>query len=31
MREWVVVPTSAREHWAPLIAEAFAFVDEITP
>ena len=30
-REWVVVQTSAAEHWAPLTAEAFAYVDEITP
>ena len=30
-REWVVVPTSTPELWAPLMAEAFAFVDEITP
>ncbi|QIG38883.1 TfoX/Sxy family protein [Microbacterium sp. 4R-513] len=30
-KEWVVVPTSSPEAWAPLMAEAFAFVDEITP
>ena len=30
-REWIVVPTSAAEHWAPLTAEAFAYVDELTP
>ena len=30
-REWVVVPTSAAQHWAPLTAEAFAYVDELTP
>jgi hypothetical protein len=30
-REWVVVSTSAAEHWAPLTAEAFAYVDDLTP
>ena len=30
-REWLVVPTSSAEHWAPLMAEAFAYLDEITP
>ncbi|WP_345801115.1 hypothetical protein AAIB33_16875 [Microbacterium sp. AZCO] len=30
-REWIVVPTSKPEAWAPLIAEAFAYLDEITP
>ena len=31
MREWLTVPADAAERWAPLIAEAYAFVDEITP
>ncbi|MEU1971852.1 TfoX/Sxy family protein [Microbacterium sp. NPDC019599] len=30
-REWLVVPTSAAENWGPLMAEAFAYLDEITP
>ena len=30
-KEWVVVPTSMSDQWAPLIAEAFTFVDDITP
>ena len=31
MKEWALVGPSAAEHWAPLTAEAFAFVDSITP
>jgi hypothetical protein len=31
MREWLVVGLAAAEHWAPLTAEAFAYVDELTP
>jgi len=31
MREWVFVPTGRPELWGPLIAEAFAYLDEITP
>lgn len=33
MREWVAAPLtpSCREHWAALVAEAFAYLDEITP
>ena len=31
MREWLTVPADAAERWAPLVAEAYAFVDEITP
>ena len=31
MREWLTVPADAAERWAPLIAEAYVFVDEITP
>ena len=31
MREWVYVPTGRPERWDPLIAEAFAYLDEITP
>ena len=31
MREWLTVPADAAERWAPLVAEAFIFVDEITP
>ena len=30
-REWVVVPTSTPEAWAPLMGEAFVYLDEITP
>ena len=30
-REWVIAPTSAAEHWPPLVAEAYAYLDEITP
>ncbi|WP_106815932.1 MmcQ/YjbR family DNA-binding protein [Microbacterium timonense] len=31
MREWVLVGPDRADAWAPLIADAFAFVDEITP
>ena len=31
MREWLVVDPGAAEHWRPLTAEAFAYVDDITP
>ncbi len=31
MREWMLVPASAGERWAPLLGEAFAYVDAITP
>lgn len=31
MREWLLVDQDAAKHWDPLIAEAFAYVDEITP
>lgn len=31
MREWVVVKPDAGDRWRPLMAEAFAYVDEITP
>ncbi|KRB37087.1 hypothetical protein [Microbacterium sp. Root180] len=31
MREWMLVPASAGDRWDPLLAEAFAFVDSITP
>lgn len=31
MREWVIVGPDAADHWPRLVAEAFAFVDEITP
>jgi len=31
MREWLVVAPDAAEHWGPLTAEAFAYVDELTP
>ncbi|MGD5271776.1 hypothetical protein QT869_22540, partial [Xanthomonas citri pv. citri] len=31
MREWLLVDRGEHEHWASLIAEAFAYVDEITP
>jgi hypothetical protein len=30
-KEWVVVTTAVPEAWAPLMAEAFDYVDEITP
>ncbi len=31
MREWLTVPRGAPERWRPLVAEAHAFVDSITP
>ncbi|TDN90947.1 TfoX/Sxy family protein [Microbacterium sp. BK668] len=31
MREWLVVGPGAAAEWQPLTAEAFAYVDEITP
>jgi hypothetical protein len=31
MREWALIDPSAAVEWAPLTAEAFAFVDSITP
>lgn len=31
MREWVLVTMDAGDHWAPLIGEAHAYVDAITP
>lgn len=31
MREWVIVPATQAEHWGPLMEEAYAFVDSITP
>ncbi len=31
MREWLAVGRGEHEHWPPLIAEAFAYVDRITP
>lgn len=31
MREWVLVAPDAPVRWAPLTAEAFAYVDELTP
>ena len=31
MREWVYVGTDRPDEWPGLVAEAFAFVDEITP
>jgi hypothetical protein len=31
MREWVFVPVERPALWEPLIAEAFAYLDEITP
>jgi hypothetical protein len=31
MREWVFVPASGAPRWDPLIAEALAYVDAITP
>lgn len=31
MREWVHVPDDAADLWPEIVAEAFAFVDEITP
>ena len=31
MREWITVDPGAPEHWSSLIAESFAYVDELTP
>jgi len=31
MREWVFVPTANASLWEPLVEEAFAYVDAITP
>ena len=31
MREWLVVEPAEAEHWQALTAEAFAYVDRITP
>jgi hypothetical protein len=31
MREWLTVPADQSERWGPLVAEAYAFVDSITP
>lgn len=31
MREWMLVPPAAADRWDSLLAEAYAFVDEITP
>lgn len=31
MREWVFVGTDAVDLWPDVVAEAYAFVDEITP
>jgi len=31
MREWVTVGAHREDSWRPLIAEAYAFVDGITP
>jgi hypothetical protein len=31
MKEWLIVPVTAAKRWKALLAEAFAFVDEITP
>jgi hypothetical protein len=31
MREWVVVGADRADRWAPLTADAFAYLDEITP
>lgn len=31
MREWVLVTPDAADRWAPVTAEAFAYVDELTP
>lgn len=30
MREWLTVAPEAADRWAPLVAEAYAFVDSIT-
>lgn len=31
MREWVTAVPERPETWAPIVAEAYAFVDSITP
>lgn len=31
MREWLAVDRGEHDRWAPLIAEAYAYLDEITP
>jgi TfoX/Sxy family transcriptional regulator of competence genes len=31
MREWLVIDTDRAEHWQPLLAEAYAYLDEISP
>ena len=31
LKEWLVIPPDASDRWEPLLAEAFAFVDAITP
>ncbi|WP_127473702.1 hypothetical protein [Microbacterium sulfonylureivorans] len=31
MKEWMLVPAGAAPRWEPLLAEAFGYVDEITP
>lgn len=31
MREWIFVPVESPGLWGPLVAEAFAYLDEITP
>jgi hypothetical protein len=31
MREWVVVGPDRADRWAPLTADAFTYLDEITP
>jgi hypothetical protein len=31
MREWVVIGPDRADRWAPLTADAFASLDEITP
>lgn len=31
MKEWVVLDPDRADRWAPVTAEAFAYVDELTP
>ena len=31
MKEWMLVPATAADRWEQLLAEAFAYVDSITP
>jgi hypothetical protein len=31
MKEWMLVPAAAADRWPSLLAEAFAYVDELTP